>query len=212
VTGKHNIEKHWGNLMGRMAGGELITEPLEPGKIFDWARYPVATSDILAHLLLEHQTGFVNRAVEAHYRARTYLDLGKGRLSPEHAEVMDRQARLLSRYLLFADEVPLPNGGIEGDTAYIDQFLAPRKKGSNGMSLKDLNLKDRLFEHRCSYMIYSAAFQGLPAGFRQQIYRRLGDALDTRSPDPEYRYLSNQEKDTIATIQRDTLSDLPEGW
>jgi hypothetical protein len=80
------------------------------------------------------------------------------------------------------------------------------------LSLKDLSLKDRLFEHRCSYMIYSAAFQGLPAGFRQQIYRRLGDALDTRSPDPEYRYLSNQEKDTIATILRDTLSDLPEGW
>ncbi|MEM7146589.1 MAG: hypothetical protein AAF591_15750 [Verrucomicrobiota bacterium] len=209
LTGNHNIPKHWGNLIGRFSDGELLTQTLEPGSQFNWSNYPVATSDILPHLLLEHQTGFVNRAIEAHYRARTYLHEGNGRLSPEHAKEMDRQARLLTRYLLFADETRLPKAGIEGDPAYIEQFLASRRPDSEDQSLKDLDLNDRLFKYRCSYMIYSAAFQGLPDGFRHQVYRRLQEALDTDSPDPDYRYLPNAEKKAIAKILRETLPDFP---
>lgn len=209
VTGAHNLEKHWGNLIGRMSNGELLTQPLEPGTRFDWSKYPVATSDILPHLLLEHQSGFVNRTIEAHYRARSYLHEGNGRLSPEQADEMNRQARLITRYLLFADEAPLPKGGIEGDLGFVEQFLAARKTDSMNRSLKDLNLDNRLLKYRCSYMIYSAAFRGLPEGFRQQVYRRIQEALDTQNPDPDYRYLPNAEKKAIAAILHETIPDFP---
>src|SRR5262245_57263895 len=105
VTGKHCITNHWGNLTGRYVADDVRTFPNPPGERFAWTKYPVETSDILAHLLLEHQAGFVNRAVEAGYRARTALFLSDGKLTSSQSAELDAQARLLARYLLFVDEV-----------------------------------------------------------------------------------------------------------
>ena len=44
----------------------------------------------------------------------------------ENAELSE-QARTLVRYLLFADEAPLPAGGVDGDPAYKAAFLRNRK-------------------------------------------------------------------------------------
>ena len=71
VTGQHGITNHWGNLTGRMTGGQITTLSNLPGSRFRFEKYPVATSDILPQLLHEHQAGFVNRLLEASYRART---------------------------------------------------------------------------------------------------------------------------------------------
>jgi hypothetical protein len=134
-----------------------------PGSRFDFGKYAAQTSDILAHLLHEHQVGFVNRAVEAGgYRARTALFLSDGKLTPAQSQELDGQADILTRYLLFADEAPLPPGGIKPDSACQADFLANRRRDAEGASLKDLDLETRMFKYRCSYMIYSPAFQGLP--------------------------------------------------
>lgn len=212
VTGAGNFTNHWGNLIGRSSPQGLIKIPIEPGRQFSYARYLVPTSDLLAHLLHEHQAGFVNRAVEATYRTRTYLDADKGRLSPAHATDLDRLARALTRYLLFADEVPLPPGGVVGDAELKVDFLKSRRIARAGTSLKDFDLKTRIFKHRCSYMIHSAAFQGLPPEIKQRVHRRLAEALDTVKPDAEYAYLPVVEKVAIRQILRETLSDLPKGW
>ncbi|MBM3840583.1 MAG: hypothetical protein FJ398_22000 [Verrucomicrobia bacterium] len=212
VTGAHAITNHWGNLTGRLSPEGLTKIPVEPGRHFDWDRYPAATSDILPHLLHEHQAGFVNRAVEAAYRGRAYLHAGEGRLNKEQAEELDRQARQLSRYLLFADEAPLPEGGVQGDPAFKQDFQRNRKTADDGSSLKDFDLRTRLFKHRCSYMIYSAAFQGLPSVIKERVYRRLGEATDVAKPDPEYAYLSPGEKNALRRILKETLSDLPAWW
>ena len=39
---------------------------------------------------------------------------------------LNKQARILTKYLLFADEVELPGGGIRGDEGYRAEFLAER--------------------------------------------------------------------------------------
>lgn len=212
VTGQHGITNHWGNLTGRLKAGELITLPNPPGERFNFARYPVATSDILPHLLHEHQAGFVNRVVEAGYRARTALHLSGGKLTPEQALELDEQARIVTRYILFADEVPLPSGGIEGDTDYKTDFLANRREVAGGIALKDLDLRTRLFKHRCSYMIYSQVFTGLPPEIKQRVYRRLGGALQAEKPDKEFDYLPPSEKRAIRSILQATLTDLPPLW
>lgn len=212
VTGQSGIKEHWGNLIGQYDEGKLTTIPNEPGQRFDVSMYPVATSDILAHLLHEHQAGFVDRVVEASYRARTLLEEGGGKFRPPHRREMEAQADILIRYLLFADEVPLPKGGVEGDPVFKEQFLATRKETRNGLSLKDFDLKTRLFRNRCSYMIYSNVFQGLPDLFKQGVYLRLGQALDTKTPNPAYSYLSAIEKQTLHGILKETLPGLPATW
>ena len=211
LTGVHGITNHWGNLTGRLSPEGLTKIPVPPGKSFEFDRYPVATSDILSHLLHEHQAGFVNRVIEASYRARTYLHDSEGRLNSEQAEELDKQASLLTRYLLFADEAPLPEAGVEGDAAFKTDFLRDRRIADNGSSLKDFDLATRLFKHRCSYMIYSAVFQGLPSAMKERVYRQLSEALRADQTDREYGYLPAREKLEIRAILKETLTGLPSG-
>ena len=135
----------------------------------------------------------------------------KGPLDDEGVHALDADARGLTRYLLFADEAPLPPGGIAGDAAFKADFLRARRVVV-GASLKDFDLRMRLFRQRCSYMIYSAAFVGLPPVMKQRVYRRLGEALNPARPDAEYAYLPPAEKQSIRAILRPTLTDLPPGW
>jgi hypothetical protein len=206
VTGRHGITNHWGNLTGRLAAGELTTISNLPGARFSFEKYPVATSDILPQLLHEHQAGFVNRVVEASYRARTALHASNGNLTPAQAAELDEQARIVTRYLLFADEAPLPPGGVEGDPAYKADFLRTRRATPDGMSLKDFDLQTRLFKHRCSYMIYSPIFTGLPAAMKERIYRQVAAALSSTKTDKEYDYLPKGEKEAIRRILSATLA------
>ena len=211
VTGQHAITNHWGNLTGRLADGQLTKIPNAPGERFRFDKYPAATSDILPQLVHEHQAGFVNRVVGASYRARTALHAGQGRLTSGQAAELDEQAKIITRYLLFADEAPLP-GSVEGDAAYQADFLRTRRATASGISLKDFELRTRLFKHRCSYMIYSPVFSGLPPEMKQRIYRRMSEALNVEKPDREFAYLSASEKKTIRQILQATLTDLPRDW
>jgi len=209
VTGRHTITNHWGNSIGRYVNGEVTRVPNAPGTKFSWTKYPVETSDILSHLLHEHQAGFVNRVVEASYRARTALYLSPEKLTAAQEAELNEQARIVVRYLLFADEVPLPVGGVEADRAYRKDFLANRRATPDGLSLKDLDLSTHLFRHRCSYMIYSPVFEGLPAVMKRRIYAQLGSALSNENHGGEFAYLPTAEKESIRRILAATLKDWP---
>ncbi len=212
VTGQFDFPKHWGNLTGRLTPDGLVTESFQIGERCNPAVYPVTTSDILAHLLFEHQNGFVNRVLKAGYKARAFLHEGRGKLTPADREDLLEESHGLVRYLLFADEVELPGEGIVADSLYQEQFLALKKPAGNGLSLRDLDLKGHLFQHRCSYMVYSAVFQGLPEAFRRQVYRDLGKALHPVEGGAEFSYLPPEEKAAIREILKQTLTDLPPGW
>ena len=211
VTGDRGLAKEWANVIGRYSGDGIAKNVIKPGQLFDFSKYPVATSDILPQLLHEHQAGFVNRVVQAAYRTRTAFHLDKDKLSAAHFAELDEQARIVTRYILFADEVPLPAGGIEGDAAFKTDFLAKRR-AVQGAALRDLDLRTRLFRFRCSYMIYSPEFQGLPSRMKQQIYIHLRAALSVEKPVKEYAYLPAAEKEAIRAILKGTLTDLPAGW
>ena len=212
VTGAEGIGPHWGNHTGRFTPEGIVTTPLPPGEKFDWAVFPVATSDFLAHLLHEHQVGFVNRVVQVQYRLRTALKRSNGRLSDEDRKEVSRLVEELTRYLLFADEAPLQGKGLQCDALYQDEFLANRRRSSKGDSLKDLDLTTHIFRNRCSYMIYSPVFQNLPVGFKKRIYARIGEALSLTKSDPEFAFFSPDEKTRVRTILKETLPDLPADW
>ena len=212
VTGTHGITNHWGNLTGRLAAGNLTRIPNLPGERFSYAKYPVSTSDVLPQLLHEHQAGFVNRVVEASYRARTALHASGGKLTALQGAELDAQADIITRYLLFAEEAPLPSGGVEGDAAYKADFLRTRREAAGGISLKDFDLRTRMFKHRCSYMIHSPVLAGLPKEMKDRVYQRLGKALNLDATDKVFAYLPTEEKQAIRNILKSTLMDLPKDW
>lgn len=212
VTGEHAITNHLGNLTGELAAGKLTKLPNPPGQRFRFEKYPAATSDILPQLLHEHQAGFVNRVVEASYRARTALHIGNGQLTTAQATELDEQARIIVRYLLFVDEVPLPPGGVGGDETYKQDFRRNHRATADGLSLKDFDLLTRLFKHRCSYMIYCSVFTGLLPEMKQRVYAKLGQALSVTDTTQEFAHLPLTEKRAIRAILKATLTDLPEGW
>jgi hypothetical protein len=207
VTGLHGFTNHWGNLTGRFVAGNLTTISNTPGARFNWQKYPVPTSDILPQLLHEHQAGFVNRVVEAAYHARTALHASNGKLTSVQAAELDEQATIVTDYLLFAGEAPLPLEGVKGEPQYKTDFLKTRRTIPEGISLKDFDLRTRLFKHRCSYMIYSPTFAGLPDVIKQRIYRRLTAILKSDRPDKKYDYIEPQEKEAILRILKATLPD-----
>ncbi len=203
VTGADSLEEHHGNQTGAFVGGKLITYQIRPGTRFSWQRYPVNTSDILPHLILEHQIGFVNRVLEAGYRTRAYLREDRGSLSAGHETDLSGQADLLTRYILFADEAELPKGGFEGDSAFKSDFLKQGKNGKSGMSLRELDLRTRIFKYRCSYMIQSAVFRALPTEMKGRVFRRLRRALG--GDDRNFSYLKPEERAAILDILKSSV-------
>jgi hypothetical protein len=58
-------------------------------------------------------------------------------------------------------------------------------------------------------MIYSAAFDGMPAEAREAIYTRMWQILSGAVSDPKYAHLSFVDRKTIAEILRETKANLP---
>ena len=197
LTGKHGIERHRANLVGEFVSGAIKTYPNPPAKQFRWATYPVATSDVLAHLLQEHQVGFVNRAIKATYDTRAALAAGEAEV------VIRKHSEVLARYLLFADETPLPAGGVTGDANLKQFFLARARQTPQGRSLREFDLRTRMVKHRCSYMIHSAAFTGLPAPLKSAVLDQLRTALT--SDHPVGAHLPANEKQVLHGILSATL-------
>jgi hypothetical protein len=208
LTGADKLTNHWANAIGRVVKGEVTKESVLPGERFSWGKYLVGTSDILPQLVHEHQAGFVNRAGQAAYVARLSLHEAPDDLSAAQRAEIEEQGRNLARYLLFADEAALPKGGLEGDAQFREDFLSGRKAARNGASLRDFDLQERLFKHRCSYMIYSAQFASLPQIVKASVIRELRKGLADH--DETYAHLPREEKQAIRQILADTLDGFSE--
>ncbi len=204
VTGAHEHGEHLGNLMGEATpeGYRRIAAP--PGTLFDWRQYPATTSDLLTHLIHEHQVGFHNLVTLAVYRTRDALEGGQGVLRAEDERVLDEIARRIVRYLLFAQEAELPVGGIKPDPLYQNDFLARRIPTKGGLSLRDLDLRTRLFKYRCSYMIYTPGFASLPKEIKGRVFDQLEQALRETGSGSAFDYLPPEEKRAIRSILRET--------
>ena len=70
-------------------------------------------------------------------------------------------------------------------------------------------LYERIFKHRCSYMVYSEAFQSLPPSVKKRVFARMRTAL--AGEDPEIDWLGSSERKKISAILEETLPDWKEG-
>jgi hypothetical protein len=138
---------------------------------FDAHSYPSPHSDVVALMVLEHQSRAMNLITYLGWEARTGASDAR----------IDAIVKEFVRYFTFADEAPLP-GPIEGSSGFAAQFQAQGPRDSRGRSLRDFDLQYRLMRYHCSYMIHSAAFDGLPARAKQVIAAQLTAALRDRDP------------------------------
>ena len=211
VTGAPQSMPHHGNTLGNYFQGQMTTRPNPPGALFDWKNYLAPTSDILPHLLHEHQVGFTNRVIEAVYQTRARLEASQNKLTTADAYALNELASGLVRYVLFTDEAPLP-APVQGDPLFMQTFMQSRKATPGGASLSDFDLRTRLFKNRCSYMIYSSLWDGMPAPFKQSVYAKMWSALQDDSHDPISTHLPVPERRSIRQIIMETKTGLPAWW
>jgi hypothetical protein len=203
VTGRHGAMTHLGN-----ATSVTTTETMNVQSVsdrFDTGRYVSPHSDIAALLVFDHQMRMTNLLTRIGWDARVALYAGR----QDAAAIIAAAAAEVVDYLLFVDETPLP-ARITGTSGFAQKFAADGPADRKGRSLRQLDLSRRLLTYRCSYMIYSAAFDALPIQARDAIFRRLWDVLSQRETGAKYARLPLADRRAIVEILRDTKPNLPD--
>ena len=214
VTGIHGDQSHRGNLVGAAAFQRQKTEPNFAGnrpdlsafsEHFDVGQYLAPTSDIVALMVLEHQLHMHNFLTRLNYEATIQLK------AYGHCNYLKSPLEAFLRYLLFTEETPLAHA-VMGSPDFERDFASGALRDARGRSLRDLDLKSRLFRHPCSYLIHSDAFRELPAPLKDRIYARLWDILTGRDTGPEWNRLTAEDRQVVLEILRATQPDLPDSW
>jgi hypothetical protein len=227
VTGTHGKQTHLGNLVVRTRTVSFPVENPAGQNVTDLGdrivrgAYLSPHSDLVALMVLEHQADAHNHITQANFAARLALhqeqELNRElKLRPTHAwdstGVRIRSAGDdLVRYLLFCEEAPL-TGKVKGTSTFAADFVKRGPRDGRGRSLRDLDLEKRLFRYPCSYLIYSEAFDALPARMRDHVLRRLHDVLSGKDTSKDFAHLSAADRKAIREILVATKPNLPAYW
>ena len=210
VTGDPGGARHIGNVsvMYNDKGSTLASPtralPSLDG-IFDLKGYLAPYSDVVALLVIDHQANMTNLITRTGWEAR----LAAASQSQSAATRVTEAARDLVDYMLFVDEAPLV-GPVKSTSGFAESFVARGPRDGQGRSLRELDLRRRLFKYPCSYMIYTPAFEALPPAAKNAVYSRLWEVLSGKDTSPRYKGLAAQDRQAIVSILRDTKKDLPE--
>jgi hypothetical protein len=208
VTGQHGQSRHMGNVpvMPADKGKSKIARPQAvlpsvQGQ-FDLSGYLTPYSDVVALLVFDHQLHLMNLITRVGWEARVATATGRPPVRVGEA------ARDLVDYMLFGDEAPLP-GAVQGMAGFAAKFSAAGPRDGQGRSLRDFDLQQRMFKYPCSYMIYSDAFDALPALAKDVVYQRLFAVLSGKETSPALKRLTPADRRAILEILRATKKGLP---
>ena len=224
VTGTYGSQTHMGNVvvedtdnpeqLDRAAGANLT----DLSKKFDTSLVLSGKSDVVAHLVLAHQTQMHNLITLVNYQTRIALYKAglpanaKAESIPDDVrQQYQKPAEQMVRYLLFSDEAPL-EGEVKGDSGFAAEFAARGPRDGHGRSLRDFDLRTRIFKYPCSYLIYNEAFDSLPAQAREYVYHRLFEILTGRDQSPAFARLNGDTRRAIFEILLATKPGLPAEW
>ena len=227
VTGTHGSQAHLGNLIIQ---GKDVARPVDNAlgqnvtqlqDRLDVENYLAGHSDIVALMVLEHQTLVHNRLTKASYTARQALEyeremnraLGEpasNRLDSTTRRIQNAADDLVEALLLVGEaKLTAP---IEGTSGYADLFPLSGPRDRQGRSLRDFDLRRRLFKYPCSYLAYSSAFDALPPEILDRVWTRLWNVLNDPADVDSFAKLSKADRRAILEILRATKSGLPTYW
>lgn len=211
VTGSIDAP-HRGNAVGPdHAYDEFAAGKLEraPRSFYDPANYLVSSSDVVAHLVLAHQTRVHNAIAKAGHETRSAIAYRREmeRLFGETSEELLASVRRriegpserLVRELLGVGAARISNR-ISGDSGFAREFQERGQRDSQGRSLRDLDLRTRVFRYACSFLIRSPAYEGLPARAREYVERRLAEIVAGRDPSPDFAHLDADDRQVIRAV------------
>lgn len=226
VTGTSGTQTHLGNqIVGGWAWagdkqppGENVTD-LKP--YFTVANYLSPHSDLVALMVLEHQGETLNRLTRAAFQTRLaqheQTELNKAMKEPPGTRSESITKRVhwacepVVQYLLFSDEAKL-TAAVAGTSDFVKKFAARGPFDAKKRSLREFDLKTRMFRYPLSYVIYSRQFDGLPAEAKERIHLRLWEVLTGKDTSKEFAHLSKEDRAAVIEILRDTKKNLPEYW
>jgi hypothetical protein len=217
VTGSSGSQLHLGNAI--LPEGAHVDELDKHASVnladltgrIDASAYLSNYSDIVAQLVLAHQTQMHNLITQTNYQTRLGLYKTNGVVTEAVRQQFEKPAEQLVRYLLFANEAPLEDR-VQGASGFAEEFAARGPRDSQGRSLRDFDLRKRIFKYPCSYLIYSESFDAIPAPAKEFIYHRMFEVLTGRDQGPEYATLSSEDRRAILEILVATKPGLPVEW
>lgn len=223
VTGTHGSMRHMGNVLSeqrsrpedidREAGANIV----DLSELLDVEPYLQPTSDIVALMVLEHQARIHNLITAASYETRSALHydgiMNEALNRPADYRSESTQRRIaaagddLLEGLLFVDEFPLTSP-VTGVSDFADDFTSRGPRDSQDRSLRDLDLRRRLFRYPCSYLIDSPSFDALPDPVRAYVTGRLLAVLSGTDQDETFSHLTPEDRRNIGEILRQTKPEL----
>jgi hypothetical protein len=228
VSGTTGSQTHMGNAIDEnpMPGEKLpITEGTynvtDLSHFIDTGAYLSPHSDIVALMTLEHQTQMENLITRVGWETRMALyenaainrSLGEpeGQLRDSAAHRIDSAVEEMLKYMLFSEETKLA-APVQGTSGFAAEFQSAGPRDSKGRSLRDFDMKTRMFRYPCSYLIYTEAFDSVPPAAKDRLYRRLREVLTGRDTSPPFARLAAGDRKAILEILLDTKKGLPGYW
>jgi hypothetical protein len=195
---------------------------LAPLPRFNPSAYLTNSSDVVAHLVLAHQTQMHNLITLTNYKTRQALysvvSRDKGGEAAADTPVPDslrqqfeRPAEQLVRYLLFVNEASLAGTDL-APSPFARDFQARGVRDAKGRSLRDFDLHTHIFRYPCSYLIYSDAFDSLPEPAKGYVYHRLLQILSGQDQSPDFARLNATDREAVLEILLATKPGLPAEW
>jgi len=209
VTGTHGNLQHWGNLTATAtkenigdAKAFLRRLNLAPGanvtsleSRFDTKPYLTPDSDLVALMVLTHQTRIHNLIT----RARFEVEAAAG-----DKERIRNAVEPLIRGMFFVWESGL-EAPIAGNTSFAQDFAKVGPHDRQGRTLRGLDLNKRLFRYPLSYLVYSEQFNALQAPAKEQFFRRVREILGGQEKSRDFAHLSDADRQAILEILTETM-------
>ncbi|MEW4527243.1 hypothetical protein [Maioricimonas sp. JC845] len=223
VTGTHGDMRHMGNAISRDRGAPQEIDRDAGANVtdltgrFDVSQYLSSHSDLVALMVLAHQTQVHNYLTLANYESRlsrhhdgimnAALDRPEDYVSDTTKRRIASAGEKLVKYMLFCDEAPL-TAPIAGTSTFAREFQARGPRDSQGRSLRDLDLETRLLKYPCSYLIYSPSFDALPPAAHEYVTGRLREILTGEDDSEDFDHLTASDRQAILEILTETKPDL----
>lgn len=186
VTGSAPGLPHLGNLIVNDAAALRDLNSLRRAAVpaltglVDTTPYPAATSDIVALLVLEHQVTVQNAITRAGYDVRQALHRqASGDAAAASPNAVARLVEPLADALLFGGDAPL-TAPVAGSPEFTRAFASRGPRDAQGRSLRDLELRTRVFKYPLSFLIDSPAFDALPEAAQAATYQKVQERLSQR--------------------------------
>lgn len=228
VTGEHGSMRHMGNVIypndpnpDMKLFGNLGANKTDLSQMVAIKNYLAETSDIVALLVLEHQAYVHNLIARANHETRLALlqsdEINKLTNTPKEQLTEGARSRIrgncesLVEALLFVEEPPLTDP-VKGNSTFTAEFEARGPFDVSGRSLRQFDLKSRMFKYPCSYLVYSDAFKGLPKAAQEYIADRFYKILSGADTSKQFAHLTPADRAALQEILRATLPDFTAAW